>query len=101
MGPQGPIGPKGDKGDTGPAGESYEGYSIYRLNEDAWGVFTELQFKDNNGMLRRKVDFSNGTAPYYTTKTVVDYDIDGITVLRTRVYTLSYTNNELISEVLQ
>lgn len=107
-GPQGPQGatgsmgaqgPAGSTGPAGPAGESYEGYSLYRESQDAWGIWTVLKFKEGAN-LRRQVTLSAGTAPYYTTKTVVDYASDGVTVVQTRVYTITYTNYEPVSEVL-
>lgn len=103
QGTPGVKGDKGDTGDTGPAGsdgESYEGYSIYREDMDAWGIFTTLRFLDATPALRRRVILSGGTAPFYTTKTVVDYAANGVDVTRTRVYTLSYTDGEIVSEVL-
>lgn len=101
QGETGLQGPKGDKGDTGSAGESYEGYSVYRSSKDSEGIYTIITYKDSTNTTRRVSTLSNGTSPYYTTKTITDYDTDGVTVLNTRIYTLSYSNSELISEVLQ
>lgn len=86
---------------VGPAGESYEGYSFYCSGIDENGVYTVLEYKDDTSVLIKKSTLSGGTSPYYTTRTVVYYDTDGETILETKVYTLSYSNNILVSEVLQ
>ncbi len=76
--------------------------SLYKLNKDSFGVFTEVQWKRPDGTLARKVVLSNGTPPYYTTKMVTCYLDDGITIMGQREYTLNYdVDNDLISEVLQ
>ena len=100
QGIQGLKGDKGDQGDVGPAGESYEGYSCYLSEKDAYGIFTVLTFKDASGVSRKVSTLSGGTAPYYSTRTVQYYDASGA-LTATKVYTLSYINNELVSEVLQ
>lgn len=43
---------------------------------------------------------SGGTSPEYTTRTLVYYAEDGVTVTDTKVFTLSYTDGELTSEVV-
>ncbi|KUO58980.1 MAG: hypothetical protein APF84_05865 [Gracilibacter sp. BRH_c7a] len=76
--------------------------SLYKLNKDDSRVFTELQWKREDGTLARKSLLSGGTAPNYTAKTVTYYESDGITVKAARTYALSYDqDNDLISEVLQ
>lgn len=75
--------------------------SLYKLNKDSFGVFTELQWKRADGTLARKVVLSNGTPPYYTLKTVTCYLDDGITISGQREYAITYdVDNDLISEVL-
>lgn len=109
-GPQGIQGPQGETGatgtvgptgSTGPAGESYEGYSTLLSNLDVYNVFTTVEYKDASAVLRKKSVLSGGTAPLYSTRTVTYYDTDGVTVLSTKVYALTYSNGVLISEVLQ
>lgn len=75
--------------------------SLYRLNKDANGVFTELQYKRANGTLFKKSVLSGGISPKYTARTVTYYKADGETVNATKVYTEVYTGDDLTSEVLQ
>lgn len=76
--------------------------SLYKRNKDDFGVFTELQWKRPNGILAGKIVLSNGTPPYYTTKTVTYYQEDGTTAKEIKEYILTYDqDNDLISEVLQ
>lgn len=79
-----------------------EAMSLYKLNKDSFGLFTELQWKRADGTLAKKSVLSNGVPPNYTTKTVTYFENDGTTVKAGKVYTLSYDQeNDLISEVLQ
>ena len=73
--------------------------SMYRSGKDANGVFTTLEFKRTNGTLFKKSVLSGGASPKYTTRTVSYYNTDGTTVLLTKIYTLTYTGNDLTSEV--
>ena len=98
IGPQGIQGVKGDKGD---AGESYEGYSVVCSGKDSNSIYTVVTFKDSTNTKRVESTLSGGTSPNYTTRTVVNYDSDGITITQTRVYTLTYDGATLISEILQ
>lgn len=75
--------------------------SLYRLNKDVNGVFTELQYKRSDGALFKKSVLSGGTSPKYTTRTVTYYKADGITINATKIYTEVYTGDDLTSEVLQ
>ncbi len=79
-----------------------ETFSLYKLNKDPSGVFTELQWKRPDGTLAKRMVLSNGIPPYYTSKTVTYYQDDGITVKDTKEYALTYDqDHDLISEVLQ
>lgn len=75
--------------------------SLYRLNKDANGIYTELQYKRPDGTLAKKSVLSGETSPKYTTRTVTYYKADGITVALTKTYTLTYSEDDLTSEVLQ
>ncbi len=73
---------------------------LYRMNKDSEGIFTELQWKRSDDTLAIKSVLSGGTTPKYTTRTETYYDEDGETVLMTKIYTLSYDeDDDLISEV--
>ena len=76
--------------------------SITRTNEDANGLFTVISHYRADGTLYKTSTLSGGTSPEYTTRTVVYYVEDGITVKSTQVYALAYnTSGILISETLQ
>lgn len=76
-------------------------YSTFKLNKDANDIFTELQYKRADGTLYLKSILSGGTSPEYTTRTETEYETDGTTVKSTRVYTITYTDGKVVSEVLQ
>lgn len=71
-----------------------------RLSKDSNDIFTEIQYKRADDTLFKKSVLSGGISPKYTTRTVTFYAVDGIAVVATQVYTLSYTDDDLISEVL-
>jgi predicted peptidase len=76
-------------------------YSIYRSGFSN-GVYATLQLKRKDGTLFVTSTLSGGTSPKYTMRTEVYYDTDGITVLKTLVYAVSYdSNNNFIDEVIQ
>ena len=75
-------------------------YSTYKLNQDSNGIYTEVQYKRVNGSLIMKSILSGGTSPLYTTRTVTNYAQNGTTITSTKVYTITYTNGEVTSEVL-
>lgn len=74
--------------------------STSRLNKDLNGLYTEIQFKRKDGTLFKKSVLSGGTSPKYTTRTETFYAADGTTVTQTDTYTLTYTGNDLTSEVI-
>ncbi len=79
-----------------------EEMSVYKLNKDGYGVFTEIRWQRPDGTLARKMVLSDGTPPFYTTKIVTYYEENGITVKEIKQYALTYDqDNDLTSEVLQ
>lgn len=77
-------------------------YSTYKLNKDSNGIYTEVQFKRQNGTLIAKSVLSGGTSPNYTTRIETFYTTDGITADGTYTYTRSYdVDGNLTSEVMQ
>lgn len=73
--------------------------NMYRSGKDANGIFVTLEYKRTDGTLFKKSVLSGGTSPKYTTRTVTYYAANGTTVLLTKVYTLTYTGDDLTSEV--
>jgi hypothetical protein len=77
-------------------------FNVYKSGKDSNGIFTTVEYKRPDGTLYAKSVLSGGTSPQYTTRTIIYYDTDGTTVLRTDPYTLTYdVNGDLISEVKQ
>jgi hypothetical protein len=75
--------------------------SVYWLNKDINGIFTEMDYKREDGTLFMKSVSSGGTSPNYTTRTETYYDADGTTVLQTLTYTITYDlDGDPISEVI-
>lgn len=74
--------------------------SVERLNKDSNDIFTELRFKRADGTLLKKSILSGGVSPNYTTRTETYYAADGITAVLNVTFTLSYTGDNLISEVI-
>lgn len=74
---------------------------IIKLNKDAEGIFTTIEHRrKSDDTLARKSVLSGGSSPQYTTRTVTYYDADGITVVKTDTFALSYdSDGVLISEV--
>jgi len=75
-------------------------YSMVRDSVDDNGIFTVLTYKRADNSILKMSTLSGGTSPEYTTRTVQFYATDGITILNTVVYTLIYSNSELISETI-
>jgi hypothetical protein len=74
--------------------------SLYRTTKDANGVFTVLEWNRPSGSRFKRSALSGGTSPKYTTRTVTYYGSDGTTILATKTYTLTYTGEDLTSEVI-
>jgi hypothetical protein len=71
-----------------------------RTGKDAEDIYVTTNYKDVNGVVRKKSVLSGGTSPNYTTRTETVYDTDGTTVLYERVYTQQYDGTEWIGETL-
>jgi hypothetical protein len=77
-------------------------FNVYKSGKDSNGIFTTVEYKRPDGTLYARSVLSGGTSPQYTTRTITYYAADGITVIRTDPYTLTYdADGDLISEVKQ
>lgn len=75
-------------------------FEIYKIDKDSEGVFTIVEYKRNDGTLAVRSVLSGGTSPNYTTRSITYYGLDGETVEKTTVRTLSYdSDGTLVSEV--
>ena len=74
--------------------------SMYRSNKDANDIYTTIEWKRPDGKLAKKSVLSGGTSPKYTTRAVTYYEADGTTVKLTKTYTITYTDDDMTSEVL-
>lgn len=75
-------------------------FTMVRLNKDANDIYTEIQYKRQDGTLHKKSVLSGGTSPKYTTRTVTFYASNGTTVIETKVFALTYTGDDFTSEVI-
>jgi hypothetical protein len=77
------------------------GQAASRSNKDGSGLFTTVQYRRADGTLARQSVLSGGTSPEYTTRTETVYATDGVTVLRTIVFALTYSpSGEFLSETV-
>lgn len=67
-----------------------EGLLLSRSGKDGFGLFTVVEWRRPDGTLAIRSALSGGTAPAYTTRTITNYEADGVTVESTWVYSLSY-----------
>jgi hypothetical protein len=75
-------------------------YQIFKSNKDENDIFTTVEYKRPDGTLAIRSVLSGGTSPLYTTRTITYYGLDGTTVEKTTLRTLSYDDDGiLISEV--
>jgi hypothetical protein len=76
-------------------------YQMVKSNKDVNGTFTQVDYKrKTDGTLSQRSVLSGGTSPQYTTQTVTYYGTDGITVVKTDIFALSYdSDGDLLSEV--
>jgi hypothetical protein len=75
-------------------------FKVYKSGKDTNGVFTTVEYKRQDDTLAIKSVLSGGTSPNYTTRTIDYYAIDGVTVEKTTIRTLTYdADGVLISEV--
>lgn len=71
------------------------------MSDKDTGIYKVVTWKDISDVRRKESTLSGGTAPEFTTRTVVFYDTDGTTVLDTIVFTLNYdVDGDLVSEEL-
>lgn len=72
-----------------------------KSNKDSNSIFTIIeQYRKSDGTLYSRSVLSGGTSPLYTTRTVSYYAQDGVTVVKTDVFNLSYdADDDFISEV--
>jgi len=74
-------------------------YNMVRSAKDINGLFTQVDYNRYDGTLFIRSILSGGASPSYTTRTMKFYDIDGLTVVSTVVYALSYDGDgEITSE---
>lgn len=77
------------------------GYKTLKNGLDSNDIFTTVEYrrKGDNTLVVKSV-LSGGTSPLYTTRTITYFGIDGVTIEKTEIYTLSYdSNGYCISEV--
>ena len=74
--------------------------STIRSDKDVNGIFVTISSLRADETLAKRSVLSGGTSPEYTTRTETWYDTDGVTVLSTQVYTLTYDDGDLVSEKL-
>ena len=70
---------------------------LVRSGKDANDIFTTVEEHRVGGNRATRSVLSGGASPSYTTRTVTEYDLDGVTVLRTTVYTLAYDGAGLLT----
>lgn len=76
--------------------------SINKTNEDANGKFTTVVWKNSAGITVKKSVLSNPNGDgYYLTRTLTLYEADGTTVMNTKVFSITYNADGVVtSEVL-
>jgi hypothetical protein len=75
-------------------------YTTLKSGKDTEGIFVTYQRKRYDGTLLMQSVLSGGTTPLYTTRTETWYGADGITVLSTKEYTITYdSDGSVVSEV--
>ena len=72
-----------------------------KLNKDENGIFTRIEKRrKSDNTLIAVSELSGGTSPKYATRTMTRYNADGVTVINSDIFALSYDEDgELISEV--
>ncbi|TBL21820.1 hypothetical protein EYB35_00205 [Bacillus paranthracis] len=77
--------------------------SVYRSNKTANGIFATVEWKTKAGVLARKAVLSDqDTNGNYRKQTITFYAENGITVIGTDVYVITYdADGDVTSEVLQ
>lgn len=73
---------------------------IEKSSKDSNGIYTQVDYKREDGTLYMRSVLSGGVSPQYATRIITIYDTDGITVLETITHTLTYdSDGNLISEI--
>jgi len=77
-------------------------YNQYMSNHDSNGVATVVEYKrPADGTLYMKSTLSGGASPNYTTDTWQYFAADGVTVILTKTWTMSYDGNgNILSKVV-
>ncbi|MEX0748748.1 MAG: hypothetical protein WD467_03475 [Candidatus Saccharimonadales bacterium] len=75
-------------------------YRMSRTGKDENGIFTTVNWHRPDDTLAVQSVLSGGTTPTYTARTVTEYAANGVDVLETTTYTLSYDGDgDLIAEI--
>jgi hypothetical protein len=75
-------------------------YTTLKSSKDANFIYTTYERKRYNGTLLMRSVLSGGTSPLYTTRVETWYALNGITVLSTKTYTITYDSDGIVvSEV--
>lgn len=76
--------------------------STYKSKKDSSSIFMVVEHKRENGTLAERSTFSNKVGNVYKTRTYEEFYLDGETVIKKIVYSLTHDgDDELISEVIQ
>ncbi|WDU82261.1 hypothetical protein [Caloramator sp. Dgby_cultured_2] len=71
-----------------------------KSGKDSNGIYTQVNYKREDGTLYMRSVLSGGTSPQYTTRTITVYDTDGTTALETITHTLTYdSDGNVVSEL--
>lgn len=82
--------------------KSNEYKSLLKLSKDTSGIFTVVEEKRKDNTLFKRSTLSNKVNNKYTTRTIDEYDSDGVTIKKTTTFTLSYDESgNVISEIIQ
>lgn len=82
------------------SGDPDQSLSSVRSDKDVNGIYTTVTFTRSDSTTYKTSVLSGGTSPEYTTRTETYYEADGVTVSSTLVFTLVYTDGDLVSETL-
>jgi len=79
----------------------YNNFQIYKSGKDPNGIFTIVEYKRADGTLFKKSVLSNPDSNQrYQTQTITYYASDGVTILGTETWSLTYdSDGDLVNEV--
>lgn len=88
---------------TSKLNELSESLNVVRTDKDSNSVFTTVEWRTKNNLLRRRSTLSDPDSDMnYRTQTVTKYAKDGVTIASTEVYKRTFDEEgDLISEVVQ